>query len=193
MKLVAQRLVHAIRAVRKCMLFSDGRVSELRTHSAEARERGPPADGHILARRARARAAHAAGTGAACQVAPRRARAHRARHRVPHLARRVRVASSQTDGDNKEAAFHPFDLLDDGLGLAILRCLAEPESLCCAAQVCTRFAKLCEEPYAWKLLLDTALSSSGEGLLVLPSEGMGWRERARLEQRHLSAARVAVI
>jgi len=94
---------------------------------------------------------------------------------------------------NKEAAFHPFDLLDDGLGLAILRCLAEPESLCCAAQVCTRFAKLCEEPYAWKLLLDTALSSSGEGLLVLPSEGMGWRERARLEQRHLSAARVAVI
>jgi len=75
------------------------------------------------------------------------------------------------------ADFRPFDLLDDGLVLAILRCLDEPESLGCAAQVSKRFAELSEDSYAWKPLLNSARSSSGEGFLVLPSEGSDWRER----------------
>ncbi|KAJ1624547.1 hypothetical protein T492DRAFT_911656 [Pavlovales sp. CCMP2436] len=73
--------------------------------------------------------------------------------------------------------FQPFDLIDDGLVLAILRCLDEPKSLGCAALVGKRLAVLCEESYAWKPLLDSALSSSGEGFLALPSEGASWRER----------------
>ncbi|KAJ1625164.1 hypothetical protein T492DRAFT_911127 [Pavlovales sp. CCMP2436] len=78
---------------------------------------------------------------------------------------------------SEQAGFQPFDLLDDGLVLAILRCLAEPESLCCAAQVSKRIAELCNESYAWKLLLDLALSATSGDYLALPSEGMGWRER----------------
>ncbi|KAJ1624058.1 hypothetical protein T492DRAFT_882564 [Pavlovales sp. CCMP2436] len=81
---------------------------------------------------------------------------------------------------SEEADFHPFDLLDDGLVLAILRCLNEPESLGCAAQVCTCIAGLCEESYAWRPLPGVgllALLPSGEGFLALPSQGAGWRER----------------
>jgi len=78
---------------------------------------------------------------------------------------------------SEESNFRPFDLLDDSLVLTILRCLTEPESLGHAALVSTRFAKLCEDPYAWKPVLDLALSSSGEGLLALPNQGAGWRER----------------
>ncbi|KAJ1632196.1 hypothetical protein T492DRAFT_868653 [Pavlovales sp. CCMP2436] len=67
---------------------------------------------------------------------------------------------------SEQADFHPFDLLDDGLVLAILSCLPDPESLGCAALVNTRLAELCNDPYAWKPLLDSELS-----------EGAGWRER----------------
>ncbi|KAJ1624041.1 hypothetical protein T492DRAFT_912080 [Pavlovales sp. CCMP2436] len=77
----------------------------------------------------------------------------------------------------EQAGFRPFDLLDDSLVLAILRCLPEPESLGCAALVSKRLAGLCKESFAWKPLLDSTLSSSGEGFLALPSEGAGWRER----------------
>jgi hypothetical protein len=76
------------------------------------------------------------------------------------------------------AGFEPFDLLDDGLVLEILRRLAEPESLGRVALASKRLAALCAESYAWKPLLDSALSSSGEGLaLALPCEGTGWYDR----------------
>jgi hypothetical protein len=76
-----------------------------------------------------------------------------------------------------EAGFRPFDLLDDDLVLEILRCLAEPESLGRVALASKRLAALCAESYAWKPLLDSALSSSGGSLLALPREGTGWRAR----------------
>ncbi|KAJ1619438.1 hypothetical protein T492DRAFT_916000 [Pavlovales sp. CCMP2436] len=78
---------------------------------------------------------------------------------------------------NEEVDFRPFDLLDDNLVLTILRCLPDPESLGRVARVSKRLAGLCKESYAWKPLLDSALSSSGNSFLVLPSEGAGWRER----------------
>jgi len=70
-----------------------------------------------------------------------------------------------------------FDLLDDGLILAILRSLPDPESLGRVALVSKRLAGLCKESYAWRPLLESALPSSGEGFLALPSQGAGLRER----------------
>ncbi|KAJ1626888.1 hypothetical protein T492DRAFT_194904 [Pavlovales sp. CCMP2436] len=50
---------------------------------------------------------------------------------------------------DEEVGFRTFDLLDDGLVLAILRCLPDPVSFGRAALVSKRVSELCADSYAW--------------------------------------------
>lgn len=77
-----------------------------------------------------------------------------------------------------EGPLKPFDMLEDGLVLAVLRSLDEPGPLYAASLVCRRFAQLCTESYIWKPLLHSELPSSACSVFSWPPcANAGWRER----------------
>jgi len=79
---------------------------------------------------------------------------------------------------SEQIDFRPFDLLDDGLVLAIFRCFNEPKSLGAVSLVSKRFAELCTEQYIWKPLLHSKLPPLGKGCFAWPPcQGSSWRDR----------------
>ncbi|KAG8470723.1 hypothetical protein KFE25_009144 [Diacronema lutheri] len=72
----------------------------------------------------------------------------------------------------------PFDMLEDGLVLAIMRSLDDPVPLYIASLVCRRFAKLCTESFIWKPLLHAELPPASRGIFSWPPcANDRWRER----------------
>jgi hypothetical protein len=83
-------------------------------------------------------------------------------------------------GEARSFPLKPFDMLDDGLVLAILECFERPSQLCAAALVSLRFAQLCSESYLWKPLLHLELPSTSRSWLSWPpctTATTAWRER----------------
>jgi hypothetical protein len=89
--------------------------------------------------------------------------------------------SSKADMDVcTDPAFVPFDLLDDTLVLAILRCFGEPHALASAALVSQRFAALCTESFIWRPLLHAQLPAPHGHKSYFswpPCAPTSWRER----------------